>query len=103
MWRSMLGLAALAGTTLLQVLPIAAADLPIQERETQAPIVGPAQCGPCGCLSVSYVYHPGLESTYGIGFDPRNYDTTEPHYYWGARRAYPQYYVDGVPIQPGRC
>ena len=31
-------------------------------------------CGSCGCLHVSYVHHRELRSTYGIGFDPRNYD-----------------------------
>jgi hypothetical protein len=30
-----------------------------------------------------------LESTYGTGFDPRNYDTTEPHHYLGPVRAWP--------------
>jgi hypothetical protein len=52
-----------------------------------------AQCGPCGCLEVTYVYHRQLESTYGVGFDPRSFDTTEPYYYWGPARAYPRYRV----------
>jgi hypothetical protein len=34
-----------------------------------------------------------LETTYGIGFDPRNYDLTEPHHYFGPVRAYPRYWV----------
>jgi hypothetical protein len=55
--------------------------------------------GPCGCLRVSYVYHRELRSTYGLSFDPRNFDQTEPHYYFGALRAYPRYWVDVGPVQ----
>jgi hypothetical protein len=51
-------------------------------------------CGPCGCLHVSYVRHRELKATYGIAFDPRSYDQTEPHYFWGAVRTYPRYWVD---------
>jgi hypothetical protein len=51
-------------------------------------------CGCCGCLGVSYDYHRELRSTYGAHFDPRNYDQTEPHYYFGPVRAYPQYWSD---------
>lgn len=54
-------------------------------------------CGPCGCLGVTYVYHRVLESTYGLNFDPRNYDTSEPHFYWGRMRAWPRYFVEGRP------
>lgn len=56
-------------------------------------------CGPCGCLHVSYVRHRELRSTYGIGFDPRNYDQTEPHYFLGPMRAYPRYWVAANPAQ----
>jgi hypothetical protein len=49
------------------------------------------------------VYHRTLESTYGLGFDPRNYNQTEPHYYFGRVRAFPRYFVDGVPVDPGPC
>jgi len=49
-------------------------------------------CGCCGCLGVVYDYHRELRSTYGSHFDPRNYDQTEPHYYLGRVRAYPQYW-----------
>ena len=62
----------------------------------------PLYCGLCGCLVVAYTYHPELRSTYGLGFDPRNYDTTEPRYYFGRMRAYPQYYIDGLPAH-GTC
>ncbi len=64
--------------------------------------VRPPYCGPCGCLLVAYVHHRELRSTYGLGFDPRNYDTTEPHYYLGRVRAYPRYSIDGVAV-PGSC
>jgi hypothetical protein len=66
-------------------------------------VVGPAQhatrwCGCCGCLHETYVRHRELRTTYGIGFDPRNYDTQEPHYYFGPVRSYPRYWVSaGVP------
>jgi len=58
-------------------------------------IQGPASwCGRCGCLHVSYDRHRELESTYGVRFDPRSFDTTEPHYYLGRLRSYPRYSVD---------
>jgi hypothetical protein len=53
-----------------------------------------AECGPCGCVHVTYDYHRQLESTYGLGFDPRNFDQTEPYYYFGPVRAYPRYWCD---------
>ena len=49
-----------------------AADLSVPAAV--APAAGPPRCGPCGCLGVAYVYHRSLESTYGVDFDPRNYD-----------------------------
>lgn len=58
-----------------------------------------AECGSCGCLRVSYDYHRELRTTYGTGFDPRNFDTTEPHYYFGPVRAYPQYWVEANSLQ----
>jgi hypothetical protein len=66
----------------------AAADLPLPVKARAA-----HWCGPCGCLHVTWQYHRGLETTYGIGFDPRNYDLTEPHHYFGPVRAYPRYWV----------
>jgi len=56
-------------------------------------------CGPCGCLHVSYVYHRELRSTYGLSFDPRNFDQTEPYYHFGRVRAYPRYWVGGEPVK----
>jgi hypothetical protein len=77
-----------------------AADLSVPAAV--GPAAGPPRCGPCGCLGVAYVYHRSLESTYGVDFDPRNYDQTVPHYYFGRVRAYPRYFVDGVPVT-GPC
>jgi hypothetical protein len=68
----------------------AAADLQAQPRNQAARC-----CGTCGCLQVAPVRHKELRSTYGIGFDPRNYDGTEPHYYFGPVRSYPRYWVSG--------
>jgi hypothetical protein len=55
--------------------------------------------GPCGCLHVSYVFHRELRSTYGLSFDPRNFDQTEPYYHFGRLRAYPRYWVEAEPVQ----
>jgi hypothetical protein len=69
-----------------------AADLNVP---TQAAPARAAECGPCGCLRVTYDRHREVLTTYGTDFDPRNYDTTQPHYFLGAVRAYPQYSCDG--------
>lgn len=82
--------------------PAVAADRPLPPPVVQAPVS--SNCGPCGCLQVGYDHHRVLESTYGTAFDPRNDDQTEPHYYWGRVRAYPRYFVDGIPVGvPGWC
>ena len=78
--------------------PLVAAELLAPRAYFRAP----AYCGPCGCLTVANVYHRELRSTYGLGFDPRNYDTAEPHFYFGRVRAYPRYFVDGIPVS-GPC
>jgi hypothetical protein len=54
--------------------------------------IGRPICGACGCQHVFYVRHRALESTYGIGYDPRNDDQTEPHYYFGRVRYYARYF-----------
>jgi hypothetical protein len=77
-----------------------AADLNIPPRVGATNV--PPQCGPCGCPRVTYVYHRSLEATYGAGFDPRSYDETQPHYYFGPMRAYPRYFIEGGP-GPGPC
>jgi hypothetical protein len=77
-----------------------AADL-----QTLAPVAQHARwCGPCGCLRVSYDHHREMLMTYGTGFDPRNFDTTEPYYYFGRVRAYPHFWVEGQgENEPARC
>jgi hypothetical protein len=84
----MTGLLAAAGATLAPTLSVAAdlQALPLAHEATR-------YCGTCGCLQVSHVRHRELRSTYGIAFDPRNYDTTEPHYYFGPIRTYPRYWA----------
>jgi len=69
-----------------------AADLPVPAHRHAAA----HDCGSCGCLHVTYEYHRSLASTYGIGFDPRSYDQTEPHYYFGTVHAYPRYWVSAA-------
>ena len=100
MLRSILALGATVGTLSLMFAGSAgAADL----QSPPPTAARPAYCGPCGCLQVTYVYHRQLLSTYGTGFDPRNYDTTEPHYYFSRSvHAYPRYSVEGVPV-PDQC
>jgi len=55
-----------------------------------------AECGPCGCVHVTYDYHRELRSTYGLAFDPRNFDQTQPYYYFGVVRAYPRFWCDAI-------
>lgn len=88
----------MVGTMFLALSSVGAAELSPPYPRAYAP----AQCGPCGCLGVTYVHHRELRSTYGLSYDPRNYDTTQPHYYFGPMKAYPRYFVDGVPIS-GSC
>jgi hypothetical protein len=101
--RLLLALGAILATIML-ILPISlgATELPTPSHMNNAAIRRPVNCGPCGCLYVSYTYHPELRSTYGLGFDPRNYDTTQPHYYLGGMRAFSRYYIDGLPAA-GSC
>jgi hypothetical protein len=99
--KSLLALGGIVVITLTLSSPLGATELPMPSIN-YAGIAPPVYCGPCGCLSVAYNYHPELRSTYGLSFDPRNYDTTQPHYYFGRVRAYPRYYVDGVPTY-GSC
>ncbi len=80
---------------------LTAAGVPVVSGSaTAADLAVPAQrsaaahwCGCCGCLHASYVHHRELRSTYGLAYDPRNYDQTEPYYYFGPVRAYPRYWV----------
>ena len=85
--RSMLMAAIFATAGAVAPGPSMAADL-----QALAP-AQPRCCGRCGCLQVSHVRHRELRSTYGTAFDPRNFDTTEPHYYFGPVRTYPRYWA----------
>ncbi|HTV28343.1 MAG TPA: hypothetical protein VMF32_11225 [Xanthobacteraceae bacterium] len=102
MRKSTIGLVAalcLGLVALVLPRPVMAADYGVRGVRTHIvhSRVRTLYCGPCGCLGVTYVYHRVLETTYGLGFDPRNYDTTEPHFYFGPMRAWPRYLVDGRP------
>lgn len=101
MCRSLLALGGvIAALVLASPGPLKAAELPV--RTHGAYVRTSPYCGRCGCLTVGYVYHRQLETTYGTSFDPRNYDTTEPHYYFGPVRRFPRYFADGVPTR-GAC
>lgn len=80
-----------------------AAELAATAVEAPAGVQTQADCGPCGCLEITQVYHPDIRSTYGLGYDPRNYDATQPHFYLGRVRAYPRYSVDGVAAGRPSC
>jgi hypothetical protein len=96
--RSILALGlAVAVAVLIAALPLSveAADLeiPMQGAKIRG-VTGP--CDVCGCLRVIYARHREVLTTYGVGFDPRNYDTAEPLFYPGRVRAYPRYFTDGA-------
>jgi hypothetical protein len=93
----MLVVATVAMVSAVASRPVLAADLGLP---TKAQPAEAANCGPCGCLHVSYEYHREMEKTYGLDYDPRNYDQTQPHYYLGAVRAYPRYWCDYGPNGP---
>jgi len=89
----------------VSVAATALSYFPLQATELRPPRVishPERDCDPCGCLAVAYAYHRELRSTYGLGFDPRNYDATQPHYYFGRIRAYPRYFVEGA-AAPADC
>jgi hypothetical protein len=102
MSRIGLSAASIVATLILSIVPLKAAD--------EAPIVHsgqaynrPVYCGPCGCLHVTYVRHREIRSTYGLGFDPRNYDQTQPRFYFGPLRLYAHYWADGDLVGAPRC
>jgi hypothetical protein len=76
---------------------------PVFAAELQAPpaahVRQAAECGPCGCVHITYDYHRELRSTYGLSFDPRNFDQTQPYYYFGPVRAYPRFWCDVQYVQ----
>ena len=103
MTRSWLAVGGIVGTIMLTFPSLlSATEISVRSHTHYAGNGAPVYCGPCGCLRVAYTYHPELRSTYGLDFDPRKYDTTEPHFYFGPVRAYREYYVDGFPA-PGSC
>jgi len=80
------------GVSLSAIAAVAhATDREVAVREG---LLTPRRCGCCGCLHALYDYHRELRSTYGTHVDPRNYDQTEPHYYFGNMHAYPNYYSE---------
>jgi len=93
-----LGTVCAAGMAAASVSAVAAELLPpAVAHVSHQPIA--AWYGPCGCLHVSYVFHRKLRYTYGLRFDPRNFDQTEPYYRFGPLRAYPRYWVSAAPVQ----
>ena len=90
----MVGMVATAGVLVGATFAGAAELLAAPVRHHAA--AGGYWCGPCGCLHVSYAYHRELRSTYGLNFDPRNFDQTQPYYFLGPVRAYPRYWCDAV-------
>jgi len=83
----------MAATTGVPIVPGCAAELlaPTAHAHHHGAALS---CGPCGCLHVSYAYHRELRSTYGLSFDPRNFDQTQPYYFLGPARAYPRYWCE---------
>jgi hypothetical protein len=104
MSRAILTLGGLLGVIVLaNSVPLSAAELPLpQAGAAEARSPASIYCGICGCLQVAYVHHREVEATYGLAFDPRNDDQTQPYFYLGRMRAYPRFFVDGVPV-PGSC
>ena len=79
------------------ILPVSAsaADLPVSVRPNR-----PQRCGVGNAvvfISPTFITENCDQPT-GTGFDPRNFDTTEPHYYLGRMRAYPRYWVSAGPL-----
>lgn len=94
MAKSFVAVAAAAAISLVTLSnAVKAADREVPRRAAAAHS-RPIYCGCCGCLHVRYDHHRELLSTYGTHFDPRNYDQTEAHYYFGGMRAYPRYWTD---------
>ena len=90
---SLLGAFMIVGCDLATLGPAESADLSPSTHAVRTHESFGA-CGHCGRLRVKYVVHRSLRSTYGAGFDPRNFDEAEPYYYPGARRRYVRYYSD---------
>jgi hypothetical protein len=72
---------------------VQAADAALRREAVRSSVVKHCE-DICGCWYTTYVHHRALLATYGAGFDPSNYDFTEPHYFFGRERAYPRYSRD---------
>jgi hypothetical protein len=94
----LVGMVTATGVLAVPVSAVAAELLPSAVARVHHHRAAP-YCGPCGCLHVSYVYHRELRSTYGLSFDPRNFDQTEPYYHFGPVRAHPRYWVNADPVE----
>jgi hypothetical protein len=93
-----LGTVCAAGMAAASVSAVAAELLPAAVIHVRHQPIA-AWYEPCGCLHVSYVFHRKLRYSYGLRFDPRNFDQTEPYYRFGPLRAYPRYWVSAAPVQ----
>ena len=71
-----------------------AADLPYRHRAAEEP--ARRMDGICPCYTYT-VRHKVLLSTYGTDLDPRNYDFTEPHYFFGGVKTFRRY--SNAPIE----
>lgn len=96
---SKIAFALAAGVVAIAAVPMSGRPAQAADLLRHARIERPIDCGRCGCLHMTYVYHRVLEATYGAGFDPRSFDQTEPYYYWGGVRPFPRFWVDaGGPV-----
>lgn len=94
MSKSLISVLLLAAATGLIAMPNSATSAELTRPPTAPRVPYAEECGPCGCVRVTYDYHRELRSTYGLAFDPRNFDQTQPYYYFGAVRAYPRFWCD---------
>jgi hypothetical protein len=84
------GLTAIVTLGLASSSTASAAEIFLPERVAQANAVPDCRCP----INRTFVYHRELRATYGTGFDPRNYDEAEPHFYFGPVRRYARYWGD---------
>ena len=99
MSKPLLAALLLAAATGLMGLPSSAMATELAVAPSTPRVHQVEECGPCGCVHVSYDYHRELRSTYGVAFDPRNFDQTQPYYYFGPVRAYPRFWCDLENVQ----
>jgi hypothetical protein len=90
MARLFSGLSAIVALGLALLGTASAAEIFLPGRVAHADAVPDCRCP----IHRTFVYHRELRSTYGTGFDPRNYDEAEPYYYFGPVRRYARYWQD---------